>query len=527
MGNQNSRNSSSNLQSEEEDDIADMKFENVISYVAAKYITQANFQDLQNLHKPDYCNKLVILTSKVIKHYLNDIEIDYLDQRTKQGVEVNKMAKANILYLDKDNLDRLDVSSHIRKKRMCIGIAKFYVKIAHIFAAIAMTINPRYTYRDENGMEQTVSFAERSKIPSGSNIKTAFNNLCQARINAIKPRQNTENGIVLKVKNCNMNKKIDNMIDDVQVPSASIETKSLFDEPGIPELEALYYDEYNFNDGQYVGVSDEGKAVYMNDLEKFYEAFTGGECFPNKCGIIIENMPNLEDIAIGQFFSSKIGEVIFVEKRPNGVYIKFKNPKDRDTLLKKKNFKFQGITLVMKKWEINKFSEIPLKDFHNQELCKDANSPWQKSYTGKPSDKLFKQYAEHIKSMIAKSQKIEKSLLNVIKQLFSFWVDPQKREKVLTVNPELTKKKLDELTSQTREGILSLYIGCEEDFQKGLGLFEVIAKAKMIETSKRRIEKFEQKADEMAEANPQEPTQQIENPQMMGGKRRKRSRKKR
>ena len=26
------------------------------------------------------------------------------------------MAKANILYLDKDNLDRLDVSSHIRKK---------------------------------------------------------------------------------------------------------------------------------------------------------------------------------------------------------------------------------------------------------------------------------------------------------------------------------------------------------------------------------------------------------------------------
>ena len=381
----------------------------------------------------------------------------------------------------------------ILEKKNVYWYSKVLCKIAHIFAAIAMTINPRYTYRDENGMEQTVSFAERSKIPSGSNIKTAFNNLCQARINAIKPRQNTENGIVLKVKNCNMNKKINNMVDDVQVPSASIETKSLFDEPGIPELEALYYDEYNFNDGQYVGISDEGKAVYMNDLEKFYEAFTGGECFPNKCGIIIENMPNLEDIAIGQFFSSKIGEVIFVEKRHNGVYIKFKNPKDRDTLLKKKNFKFQGITLVMKKWEINKFSEIPLKDFHNQELCKDVNSPWQKSYTGKPSDKLFKQYAEHIKSMIAKSQKIEKSLLNVIKQLFSFWVDPQKREKVLTVNPELTKKKLDELTSQTREGILSLYIGCEEDFQKGLGLFEVIAKAKMIETSKEEIEKFEQK----------------------------------
>ena len=74
MGNQNSRNSSSNPQGEG-DDIADMKFENVISYVAAKYITQANFKDLQNLHKPDYCNKLVILTSKVIKHFLDDGEI--------------------------------------------------------------------------------------------------------------------------------------------------------------------------------------------------------------------------------------------------------------------------------------------------------------------------------------------------------------------------------------------------------------------------------------------------------------------
>ena len=84
MGNQNSRNSNTNSK-ESEDDIADMKFENVVSYVAAKYITQANFQDLQNLHKPDYCNKLVILTSKVIKHYLNDIEIDYLDQRTKRN----------------------------------------------------------------------------------------------------------------------------------------------------------------------------------------------------------------------------------------------------------------------------------------------------------------------------------------------------------------------------------------------------------------------------------------------------------
>ena len=102
MGNKGSKPAEKNPQdgdNKEDDDIANMKFENVISYVAAKYITQANFQDLENLHKPDYCNKLVILTSKTIKHFLNDMEIEYLDQRTKQGEEINKMAKSSILYL--------------------------------------------------------------------------------------------------------------------------------------------------------------------------------------------------------------------------------------------------------------------------------------------------------------------------------------------------------------------------------------------------------------------------------------------
>ena len=100
MGNQNSR--KVEAQDNEEDDIANMKFENVISYVAAKYITQTNFKDLENLHKPEYCNKLVILTSNAIKHFLNDIEIDYLDQRTKQGEDINKMANAILQEQDKE-----------------------------------------------------------------------------------------------------------------------------------------------------------------------------------------------------------------------------------------------------------------------------------------------------------------------------------------------------------------------------------------------------------------------------------------
>ena len=551
MGNQNSqKKDKSNPQdaSEEDKDIMNMKFENVISYIAAKFITQANFKDYQNLHKPEYCNKLVILTSKVISHFLNDINIEYMAQRTKQGVEINKMANANVLYLDEDNLDRLDVSSHVKKKRMCIGIAKFYVKIAHLFAAIAMTINPRYTYT-ESGITKTVSFNERDKIPKGVKITTTYTNLCASRIQAIKPRQNTPNGIILKAKNCKMNEKINSFIDGVQVPIASTETKNLADEPGIPELQMLYYDDYNFTDGKYVGVSEEGMAVYMKDLEKFYTAFTGGELFPNKYGVIVENMSEENEKAIGDFFTRKVGPVVFVKKEGDLVYIKFKDPDDRTKVLKdiigKTSYKSLREKYGIKKWDINSFSDIPLKDFHKQELCKDTKSPWLESYKGSPNDRLFKEYAEHIKNMIVKSQKHEKTLLTIIKQLFSFWFDPSKQEKVLTINPELNEKLLQTLVEQARDSILSLYINCEEDFQKGLVLFEGIIKSKMIETSQRRIKRFEKKADEMQEEAPQETPQQTNpqevsqeapqeanpqeapmvNPQMAGRKKKRKSRK--
>ena len=125
-----------------------MKIENVIDYVATKYITQSDFNELQNLHKAEYCNKLVVLTSKIIGQFLNETDVEYLNQRTQDGLEINKMNNEKVLYLAKGHMDKLDISNSIKKKRMCIGIAKYYVKIAHLFAAIAMTINPRYIYTD-------------------------------------------------------------------------------------------------------------------------------------------------------------------------------------------------------------------------------------------------------------------------------------------------------------------------------------------------------------------------------------------
>ena len=69
--------------------------------------------------------------------------------------------------------------------------------------------------------------------------------------------------------------------------------------------------------------------------------------------------------------------------------------------------------------------------------------------------------------MITDSQAIEKSLLSIIKDVFSFWIDPKKQEKKLTLNPQnLLKKNLKNLVDKTREAVIKLYVGCENDFQK-------------------------------------------------------------
>jgi len=130
-------------------------FDNIIDYIASYYILTMDFKNLTKLSEKDYCDKLIILTSSILERYLTEQEIVYLDQRTQNGIEVNNMSKDKIIYLTKEQFEGFDVKNdvkkNLKKKRVCIGIAKFYIIIAHIFSAIVMTVNPIYNYTDEYG----------------------------------------------------------------------------------------------------------------------------------------------------------------------------------------------------------------------------------------------------------------------------------------------------------------------------------------------------------------------------------------
>jgi hypothetical protein len=205
------------------------------------------------------------------------MEVTFLAQRIKEGVEVNEMKTEKIRFFNQDNLESLDISNDrqksIRKKRACIGIAKYYVKIAHVFAAIVMTINPVYTYKDATGQTIKTKLLEKDKIPKNVNRKLYKLNICDNRIRALKKGEimdETSGNIIMQPRICDMNNNSDGS------------TKSLTDEPGIQELLRLYLDDkYDYSNGTFTGMSDDTEKKFRKDLKLFYTAFTGNEEMPD------------------------------------------------------------------------------------------------------------------------------------------------------------------------------------------------------------------------------------------------------
>ena len=246
-------------------------FYEVIDYIATYYILTMDFKSLSKLTEKEYCDNLIVLTSDIIKRYFTDLEVTYLEQRVKKGLEVNELTKDNIIFLNKDQLEKLDIKNdaqkNIRKKRVCLGIAKYYIKIAHLYAAIMMTINPIYIYKDETGNTIRRSLLEKNLIPKNVKKVKVNVNICDKRIKGLRrsePVIDSQDETIMNPEICTLNLNKDKSL------------KSLSDEPGIQELMQLYLDDkYDYSTGTFTGMSEETQKQFEKDLKTFYTTFTG------------------------------------------------------------------------------------------------------------------------------------------------------------------------------------------------------------------------------------------------------------
>lgn len=270
---------------------------NLIDTIASDMILTQQFQHMKKLDNIDYCNDLVILTSNILNDTFNTQQIEYLNQRIINGITIDEIEKDNIIYIHTNDMNKLGVKNKTKKQRMCIGISKFYIKIAHLFYAIVTTINPEYKYQDDVGNTQSVPFMKQNNLSNDTREKGTITNtgLCYNRINSIilNEIKNVDNKVEqYEVKNniCSMNTK-QGIKDGYKIRK----TKYLIDEPGIPELKKLYYDVFDYTTNKYIGMSEKSKEQYKNDVKLFYKVFAGKQEVPT-------DIEHFSDIKLKDFY---------------------------------------------------------------------------------------------------------------------------------------------------------------------------------------------------------------------------------
>jgi hypothetical protein len=304
-----------------------------------------------------------------------------------------------------------------------------------------MTINPVYTYKNAYGKKEFVSYINKFGIPKEARKKVHLNKmgLCSRRIKSIMIQERKGDGMgmgagvndnkkTIEVKNkvCDLNKKIkyDNNQD------IKTETRTLFDEPGIPELFSLYLDKYDYNKNTFNSMSAESRRQYERDLRTFYRVFTGNSTMPNT---------------------------------------------------------------------IKKFSDIKLRDFHKKPACREKSKMgagagegvFKKTYDITPQEKeenrALRSYARHVKIMTDNIETQNKRFIQILDQIFVYRIDPETKNKEITLHPTLNMEKLEELIVLTRKGIVELYSGCENDFMRTLQSFETFIESQIQKNTRERI----------------------------------------
>ena len=254
-------------------ELPSMPISDMVDYIASYYILTMDFASLNKLLNKKYCDKMIVLTADIINAHVTRADIDFLEKKIVDGKSVDHIVKKNVAFLNRDDLDKLDIPDPASKQRACVGIAKYYIKIAHVFASIVMTLNPIYSYKDALGNTVKVPYYKKGSIPKDAKPELSELGLCAEKIHSLQGDQDysksTDSDIKVHPKMCAMNIKMDGSV------------KTLVDEPGIPDLMHLFYDDkYDLATGKFTGMSEETAKAYQDSVKIFYTTFTGNEDVP-------------------------------------------------------------------------------------------------------------------------------------------------------------------------------------------------------------------------------------------------------
>jgi hypothetical protein len=498
----------------------DSDLKKVVDFVASKYILGENFNDMRKLSDIDYCNELIILTSEILNKKLNTMEIEYLAQKTEGGVDIDKMTKDDVKFFKKKNMDQVEVTNQAKKRRMCIGIAKYYIKIAHLFAAIATTINPEFTLQKkgekENIRRTTPSVSNQQEDTVTAMSKPRENEMYKAKdpqppADLQKPPPDMPNFQNLPPDMPNFqNLPPDN---NLQKPPPNI--NNLFNNPPQNNRLMVGGNQMEINNNN-LNIDQNNPAKTSFNLENKSSMPVNTNFALNKFNLCSERIHSLlknqskDDVIEDQMSIQtnmcslnvdkngktktldKIAGIAQLEKLYYDVY-NFDTGKYDSMSNAMKKIYLEDVRRFYKVFThsdnvpdyVNKYSDITLQEYQNNPGCRSqGGNAFRKSYTGSIKYELFDKYIKHVQSMIDKMNENQNKLIGILDRLFV--TATIKGKENVTLNPEMNEKFLTDLVKQARQLIINLYIECEDDYYKGLKLFEAIANNQELETSKMR-----------------------------------------
>ena len=463
-----------------------------LNEIATDYILGQNFQDMVRLTNSKYCNDLVIITSKILKKsfFSNQIQVIY-----------NKISESDM----RDMSYATNSSQKEQTKKMCIEIAKYYVKIAHLFAAIITTLNPVFSWRssasssrailsphvpDEKkpgvqGIEGTEGIEGIEGIEGMEDLKGGEG---MEGIEGVEDLSSTIEKTTLENKHY-----ISQMAKDVKIENLNFCNSRIADLMDMDELSDLLHDESIINEEQplsEIKIKTKLCSSNLNNVSNIVGDSTDG----------IHKVKTVYDLPGFAELSRLYNDKYNVSK---GRFDKM-SAKSREE--KKRNIDllytlFTGNPNPPK--DIRSFRDIPLHSFSDTIDCSTPDSMLNKTYVGNTKDKLFVDYVEQIKRMIYESNMTRNTLLEVIDSIFitntlqqgNTTEDESGTKMKYIIDPNLTYEDLNNLIDETRKIILKLYVNCEKNFIHTLKILQAIIEAQMLETGQRQIRELERTID--------------------------------
>jgi len=435
--------------------------------IAGSYASSLNFEDMTNLFDDEYCSKIEILTKDILDKNLNTVQLEYLAQHKQKGENVDFTKIDNTTYVKHGT--NLKKNQQTRKNRLCTGLAKYFIKIFKIYAAITKTINP--TFSDISSQEKIDLFSfyninpDSYKKEEGQehlNMKlNNFDNICDIRIEILKslydeklvanfeqpplpPQEETppqqqetppQQQEIPPPQEETPPPQQDTPPPQQETPPPQQETnkqqmggakepafcnyngKNLNEEYGISELEELFKDKFNFTTNSYE-MSPQSESEYKNTLINMYKAFTGKNETPGP--------------------------------------------------------------------EIRSFSDVILTEYSQDKLCTTDVDDNDLKYQVNTFQRMFIKFANHLNKMISKTFSKYDSLLLILKQIFSFDFNEKTKKTVVRLNKNINESTLDQLLKKTREIITQLYIECQNDFIEGINIYKSIVYTNLLKRNKSR-----------------------------------------